>query len=262
MNVPFSYLLPLGSRPATLDSRLCGLSAPDHHASGLSPGGFQGQRKLSHPDGRRLAVMAGVALQCTSRIRKLPEAVSAGEEVRTPRLRFPIRPMIPDSFRATWHPSCGTAGGRQEASHVGAMCLAFGNPILDTLKEMGAASVREGKPYGLRGYPDYHRERQFSQRRFPERRVGRAVDGSMTWTSASRLYGDYRALYRRLSRSAIWSSTWAIENPSGSNARRRFGSASARPTPRLATATAMTVKTVMILAGDVTHGLLGSRTLP
>lgn len=30
--------------------------------------------------------------------------------------------------------------------------------ILDTLKEMGDASVRQGKPYGLRGYPDYHRE--------------------------------------------------------------------------------------------------------
>ncbi len=40
------------------------------------------------------------------------------------------------------------------------------NAILDALKEMGAASVREGKPYGLRGYPDYHRERQFSERSF------------------------------------------------------------------------------------------------
>jgi hypothetical protein len=31
--------------------------------------------------------------------------------------------------------------------------------ILDSLREMGNVSVRQGKPYGLRGYPDYYRER-------------------------------------------------------------------------------------------------------
>lgn len=30
--------------------------------------------------------------------------------------------------------------------------------ILATLKEMGTASVQEGEPYGLRGYPDCHRK--------------------------------------------------------------------------------------------------------
>jgi hypothetical protein len=37
-------------------------------------------------------------------------------------------------------------------------CGRFWNAAVETLKEMGATSVREGEPYGLRGYPDYHRK--------------------------------------------------------------------------------------------------------